>query len=281
MSVALRSPRSQRGQALTEMVALAAVLLPLLLLVSMLAKYIHLKQSLQQASRSVAWEATVVRDHEWNRLDAAGQRQRVLDRHLGSASAPVQTQLAHASETARVEGPMLNTFSNHPLLQLRDVEVLPYRTDSAGALISIIERSGRLVEKLPGEFPPNRNGLMTAQVVVRPRNLQNSTGEPARFLAPLDSIDLELRSRHVLLTDTWSAAGNGVQGQPSHARRRSVDSQVRTLVPSSNLRPISQVLDRLQFLQKLPLIGVPFRLSPGYIQPDIVPIDRLEPYRPR
>ncbi|MFC3815967.1 TadE/TadG family type IV pilus assembly protein [Lysobacter sp. GCM10012299] len=274
-------PGNQHGQALTEMVVLAAVLLPLLLLVSTLAKYMHLKQRLQQASRSVAWEATVVRDHEWNRLDAAGQRQRVLDRHLGSALAPIQTQLPNSSESARVEGAMFNTFSGRPLLERRDVDVLRYRNEPAAALASIIEASGRLVEKLPGEFPPNRNGLITAKVVFRPRNLRNSTGEPARFLEPLDAIDLQLSSQHALLADTWSAAGNGLQGQPSHGRRRSVDSQVRTLVPSSNLRPISQVLDRLRFLEILPIIGVPARLRPGYIQPDIVPIDRLEPYRHR
>lgn len=275
------SPRRQAGQALTEMAVVAAVLVPLFLLVPTLSKYIHLKQTAQQAARSAAWEATVTRDYAWNQLNATSQRRLLLDRHFGNGTDPIRTVASSAGEGDRVRSVMMNSFSDRTLVERRDVRLLPYRNQNATGVMSIIEGSGRLLELLPGEFPPNRNGLVSSELVVNPRNLRTADGGAARFLAPFDAIDLELRGTHTVLADGWNAAGSGIDGHVSQNRDRSVDAQVRTLVPMSSLEPLGDVLDSVGFLDILPVVGVTTRLRPGYIQPDIVPKDRLKPYSAR
>ncbi|MBR7551336.1 pilus assembly protein, partial [Mycobacterium tuberculosis] len=50
-----RGARRQRGQSLTEVAVLCAVLVPIFLLIPILAKYIHARQATQQAARAIAW----------------------------------------------------------------------------------------------------------------------------------------------------------------------------------------------------------------------------------
>lgn len=268
--------RAQRGQALTEMAIVAVVVVPLLLLVSTMAKYFHIKQTAQQAVRSAAWEATVVQDYEWDRLDHAAQRQLQLDRHFGLATDPIRTQVSGAAETEDVRSPMMNSFSDRALLKREDVVLEPYRTESPGRVEEI---TNGLFGLLPGgDFPPSENGLVTSEMVVSPRNLETRDGRPASFLDPFDNLDLDMRMQHTLLADAWNAAGGGAKGHMSHSRRRSVHQQVESLVMSSSLSEIGELLDDLSFLEILPVLGVVTRADPGLIQPDIVPKDKLEPY---
>lgn len=270
--------RSQAGQALTEMAIVAVVLVPLFLLVPTLAKYFHMKQTAQQAARSAAWAATVTPDYEFAQLDATAQRKLMLDRHFGTATDPITSQASNGVDADDVESPMMNSFSNHALLRRGDVTLAPYTNESGGRVTDIIEGFSRLFELIPGgSFPPNRNGLVGAEVTLRPRNLVNADGSPS-FLDPFHGLDLEMTLQHTLLADAWNAAGNGLEGHASHGRDRSVHEQVRSMVPTSALDPVGDVLEDLEFLDILPVVGVLTRLRPGYIQPDIVPKDKLEAY---
>ncbi|HEY4531201.1 MAG TPA: TadE family protein [Luteimonas sp.] len=276
--VATRRP--QRGQALTEMAIVAAVMVPLFLLVPMLGKYFHVQQTAQQAARSAAWQATVVADYDWNALDANQQRGLVIDRHFGLADDPIRTAASGLGNDAEVASHMMNTFSGRALLRRGDIVLSDYRNDDPGGLSGIVDDFLGAVEHLPiGEFPPNQGGLVTSELVVRPRNLVNGNGGPARFLDPFDTIDLEMRASHVLLADAWNAAGNGLEGHASHGRDRSVMRQVESLAPASLLGDAGDVLEDLEFLELLPVLGVVSRARPGYIQPDIVPRDKLERYQ--
>lgn len=270
--------RSQAGQALTEMAIVAVVLVPLFLLVPTLAKYFHIKQTAQQAARSAAWAATVTPDYDFAALDAGEQRRLVLDRHFGRAVDPLSSQASNGADGDDVDSPMMNSFSNHALLRRGDVALAPYTNESGGRVTDVIEGFTRLFELMPGgSFPPNRNGLVSAEVTLRPRNLVNADGG-ASFLDPFNGLDLEMTLQHTVLADAWNAAGNGLEGHASHGRARSVHAQVRSMVPTSALDPVGDVLEDLEFMDILPVVGVLSRLRPGYIQPDIVPKDKLEAY---
>lgn len=275
-----RSSRGlQKGQALTEMAIVAVVLVPLFLLVPMLGKYFHIKQTAQQAARSAAWAATVIPDYEFANLDAATQRRLVLDRHFSLADDPITTQASSAADGDDVRSEMMNSFSDHALLRRGDITLSPYTNQSGGHVTDVIEGFSRMFELMPGgNFPPNRNGLVTSEMTLRPRNLMASDGGGATFLDPFDNLDLEMTLNHTVLADAWNAAGNGLEGHVSHNRDRSVHEQVRSMVPLSALEPVSDVLDDLEFMDMLPVVGVLSRFRPGYIQPDIVPKDKLEAY---
>ncbi|MBB1061988.1 TadE/TadG family type IV pilus assembly protein [Marilutibacter spongiae] len=280
-------PRLQRGQALAELAILAVLLVPLFLLIPMLGKYAHTRQVAQQAARAAVWEATVVDGYDWNGTlkNTAWrnkQRQLLIDRHFAMGDTRIASQAAQAQDTAAVDAPMMGTFSGKPLLTRGDFVLAPYTNGSAGAISKLLEGPGSLLEKLPGEFPPNKHGLVTAKVEVRPRNLETRQGTAATFLKPFDAIDLVMTSEQALLADTWGASGNGhLDAGSAFRNNRRVRDQVRTLVPSAYLGDsIGEVLEKLEPMEKVPLIGVPFRIRPGYIEPDIVPRDRLKPYRP-
>lgn len=269
----------QKGQALTEMAIVAAVVVPLFLLVPVLAKYFHIKQTAGQAARTAAWEATVTADHNFDNLDAAAQRQRVLDRHFGLSLDPIATQASGAGDGDDVRSQMMNSFSNHALLQRGDVTLAPYGNESGGRVTSIIEGFSRIFELVPGaSFPPNSNGLVTSELRVRPRNLVTRDGGAATFLDPFHAIDLDMTLQHTLLADAWNASGNGLENSPSHGHDRSALEQVQSLSPLSVMEPVADLFEDLGALDMLPVVGTISRFRPGYIQPDIVPHDKLEAY---
>lgn len=277
-------PRLQRGQALAEMAVLAAVLVPIFLLIPMLGKYTYLKYRTHQAARAAAWAATVTPDYEWSKLKGsrALQEKLAIDRGFEGADAPIRTSASSVPIGSRLGDPLMNTFSGRELVERKGIELRPYRNESPGAITKLLDKFGTMIEKMPGEFPPNKAGLVTAELVVRPENLKTAGGQPARYLAPFDNIDLEIRSKHVLLADAWNAAGNGLEvgGNPSANRDRSVYRQVESIALLAMLDPVADLIDDMGMLEKVPLAGVPFRIRPGYMQPDIVPADKLKPYKP-
>lgn len=272
--------RSQRGQALTEMAIVAAVIVPLFLLVPMLGKYFHVQQTAQQAARSAAWQATVVADYQWSQLDATQQRALLIDRHFGLAGDPIRTQASTATDGDDVRSAMTGTFSGQALLRRGDIVLSAYRNEDPGGFSGIVGNLLSALEHVPlGEFPPGSDGLVTSEIVVRPRNLMTGSGGPARFLDPFHELDLEMRATHTVLADAWNAAGSGLEGHVSEGRERSVMKQVETLAPSTMASGVGDFLDDMEFLELLPVLGVLSRARPGYVQPDIVPKDKLEAYR--
>ena len=263
--------RAQRGQSLTEVAVMGAVLVPLFLLVPVLAKYIHLQHKGEQIARASAWEATVARDY--GVPERARMERLLMARHFAPADQPITSNLpAPPAANAVVPDLFLNTFSNQPLLRNADVELGAYRNRGApGFMDDVLE----MAESFPGEFPPNSEGLIETRVSINPQNLRTADGRPAAYLAPFDAINLRMESRQMLLADAWNAAGAGSGGSP---HRRSVLAQVRTLVPTAYL---GGVLPDWDLPDSIPVIGVLDDLEIGHIKPDVVPKPRLEPYAPR
>ncbi len=262
---------------MVEIAVLSAILVPLFLLVPTLAKYFHAKQMAQQASRAAAWEATVTRDYEFNRLnsDRAARLAFIREHNFGDADTAIRSNIT-GNTTGRLKDEMLNTFSNRELLRGQDIVLETYRNEAPSGISGLFGRIGGLIEKLPGEFPPNKNGLITAEVTLRPQNLKLRNGARATYLAPFDRIDLEFKSHHTLLADAWNAAGNGLDGQPSQRRDRSVINQVKTLAPGTVFESSGDMFEKIDGADWLPIIGPASRLRPGYVQPDIVPSDKLK-----
>lgn len=263
-------PRLQRGQSLTEVAVMGAVLVPLFLLVPILAKYLHLQHKSEQMARAAAWEATVEKDYG---LPQQSRMQRLLvARHLATAADPITSRINPPAANAPLPDLFLNTFSNQPLLGRADVRFDRYgNTRPPGLMDDLVS----IMEAAPGEFPPNSKGLVRAQVNLNPQNLRTRDGRPAEYLAPFDTINLRMQSHQVLLADAWNAAGGGT-GRSPHPR--SVRSQVRTLVPTSY---IGDTIPDINIPDVIPVVGVLDDLDIGHIAPDVVPVNRLEPYAPR
>lgn len=280
----MTGPSGQRGQALTEMAICAVILVPLVLLIPLLGKYAHIQQTIQQAARAAAWQATAVEDYVMETLDAGQQQALLVDRHFGHADDPITTAVEPADD-GRLRGTMFNTHSDQPLVEPADIQLDDYllaeQTDLTGQFL------GLLPDWLPGGFPPSRNGMVTARLQVSPQNLRYSDGSPVTAgtanwmsLAPFDSIDLRFQASHTLLADPWGAAGSGINENTGEDRPRSAYQQVRTLVPTTNFSFIGDWMDNISGLDRIPILGVPLRLRVGYAQDvmDVVPEDRLQEY---
>ncbi|MGY0505796.1 TadE/TadG family type IV pilus assembly protein [Luteimonas sp. e5] len=264
----------QRGQAMAEFAVACVVLVPLFLLIPIVAKYGHIRQQSQQATRNAAWAMTASDSHS---LESAQQlRAQAVDRNFARADRPIRST-PEQDQGDEFESLMLNTFSGRKLVLREDLHVTGASERQGPGLLARI--FGALPSQLPGEFPPNRNGYVEVTTRIDVRNLQGRDGQPARYLAPFDNLGLQMNGRQVLFVDAWNAAGSGV-GQTGSNHRRSVMRQVDTLVPASNLREINRGLDAIGSIP-LPIIGRLDDLDLGYVEPDIVPEDRLKRYAPR
>lgn len=274
----MRSRRSsrylQRGQALAELAVACVVLVPMFLLVPVVAKYGHIRQQSQQATRNAAWEMTATDSH--GLMSRQRLQEIAVERSFADADQAIQTAV-RGGQRGEFDSPMLNTFSGRKLVLREDLHVTAARDGRAPGLLSKV--LGVLPDELPGEFPPNRNGYVDVTTRIDLRNLQTSDGRPARYLAPFDNLGLQMTGRQVLFVDGWNAAGSGVR-QTGSNHRRSVMRQVDTLAPASNLRDLNRTLDAVGRLP-LPIVGKLDELDLGYVEPDIVPEDKLRRYAPR
>ena len=259
----------QRGQSLVEFAVLAAVLVPLFLLIPIMGKYIHVRQMSHQAARAAAWEATVSPDYALPQ--AARVRDLLVDRSFGAIDAPIRSQARGGSGSQPVDNPLLNTFSGRALLERGDVRVNAYRNVSAPGIQDKLTDMMRL---LPGYAPPNSRGLVTSNIEITTQDIRLANGSAASFLEPFDRLDLRMQASHTVLADAWNASGAGSGSRPAP---RTVLAQTRPLVPLDKLEPLDRALNALDWI---PLFGALEKLDLGYVDPDVVPYDKMERYAP-
>lgn len=263
--------RRQRGQSLTEVVIACAVMVPLLLLVPILGKYAYLRHTAQQASRAAAWEATAT---PGTLPDTYATGQRLIDRFYSGPDAVVRSRVPAPGNNAALADPLLNTHSNQALLERQGV-VLQHYSNTADS--GVLDRLRPLLAALPGSFPPNDKGLVSAHLQVTPQHLRYRNGAPARALEPFDRLAPVIDARSTVLTDAWNAAGPG-RWNDRNAHARSVVRQVRSLTPSAQFE---RALPDLPAMDWLPVVGVIGDLEPGLILPDVTPIDKIPQYAPQ
>lgn len=258
------SRRYMHGQALTELAVMAALLVPLFLLIPVVAKYGHIQQMAQQAARNAAWEASVAKDYALPTRDQAERK--ALDRNFAVADAKIRSNVS-GNGRGEFGDTMLGTFSGRKLLERDNLHVRS---------MTQVESPGRMDDALTllprvGAFPPNRRGYVTAEVRLNIRDLKLSDGSPARYLQPFDNLNLVLDRKQTLLVDAWNASGPRSGG-------RSVVSAIKPLTPTSNLGGLDKVLDMFKPLEFLPVIGAIGKIEVGTVEPDIVPADKLAEY---
>lgn len=238
--------RHALGQATVEFVVLTLVLVPLLLLVPLLGKYLDLMQSAEAASRYVAFEATLHHGRSgWKPADTLAEevRHRFFSAsHLGVRSGDV------AQDDAPSRNPAWRDHAGRALIDDFAAQVaVQGRAERSGA-ISVNEQFWGDELRLPDDT------LYRGQVGIRPRNVPG--------LPPFDAIDLVATRRTTVLVDSWAAA------DPSEVRRRITGSLL--LYPFLDLGPGEQLV------RQFPRAVGDGEFRPGLHEWEVVPCDRLE-----
>ncbi len=272
-------PTRQSGQALTETAILAVVLVPLFLLIPTLAKFIHVKQTAQQAARTAAWEATVTRDYALQaELTPTAQRSRVIDWHFNNADARLLTTPTANGE--RLGNPLLNSFTDVPLVERQDIQMDAYAIESPpGLLMGLL---GNAPDAFSDVLFPSTEDLVTATVNVSVRDLRHADGRAIDYLPELSGLDLRFTSGHSLLADAWNARGSGVRGSPSAdiSHDRSTYQHVRRLTAGNYTGVLDDAIAAVKPLGFIPILGAPADLKFDMLEDtlDIVPDNKLEEY---
>lgn len=276
------SPRArQAGQSLVEMAVALIVLVPLAAGITLLGQYAHIKAQTQAAARQAAWQATVQPGYAMPSQSAVQTSLRV--RQFATTDAPLRSR---ERPPATLDDPMLTTFAGQALLQPGDVRLSVYRNQPSPDLMDKLTGAlGKLTGKIaPKSFPPDSNGLVTAEVHAKPQLIKTRGGQAADFLDPLDREQLDVSGRTVLLADAWNASGAGEDrnGRPVTIAygARSVRNQIRALAPAGLIgsqasRDVEKVTD---WLSVIPLFNGRGDLQIGKAAPDVVPADKLVRY---
>lgn len=239
-----RGVHASSGQALTEFLVLALVLLPLFLVSMRLGKLLDLYQTTEAASRYGAFEATVHHTSSAWKPDAqlaAELRQRFY------AKADTALTSAGAAPVALHVQTLWSDAANRNWMAALDKAV---QTESATLRRNVISSAALQARQL--QLPNNNRYRFSVTV------------DPAKLpgLRPFHSINLDSTRTTVVLADTWAAQG------PTQVRRRI--EQAPLLVPVQAVRPLVDALGHLPQLLFDPALRV------GEFDWDTVPCDRLE-----
>lgn len=248
--------RLQRGQSTVEFVVLSLVMVPLLLIVPLLGKYMDIAQTTAVASRYTAFEGTVRHSSSTDGWKSDAElAQEVRRRFFSNSDAPIKT-----NDTAGNFNAHRNTlwFDHHgtPLLSdfVKNVGVQTKKetlSQPFGALASSF--------KLP------QDNLYTGQVTANIDDIPN--------LKPFDVIGLSVIRHTTVLVDPWAASG---------------PAQVTAKIQGAGLlfpyQPLEVIAAPLSILMSNPLMAIlgTENTPPevGRVNPDQVPADRvLEAYK--
>ena len=248
--------RLQRGQSTVEFVVLSLVMVPLLLIVPLLGKYMDIAQTTAVASRYTAFEGTVRHSSSTDGWKSDAElAQEVRRRFFSNSDAPIKT-----NDTAGNFNAHRNTlwFDHHgtPLLAdfVKNVGVQTKKdtlSQPFGALASSF--------KLP------QDNLYTGQVTANIDDISN--------LKPFDAIGLSVVRHTTVLVDPWAASG------PAQVTAKIQGAGL--LFPYQLLEVIAAPLGILMSNPLMAILGTE-NTPPevGRVNPDQVPADRvLEAYK--
>lgn len=264
------SLQSQRGQAVTEFAAMAAVLVPLFLLVPLLGKVSDLNHTTIEASRYAAWERTVAdTGQKPDTVLATEIRRRLYSR----PDMPIHTN-AGAPDVKRDRNPLWRGYGKKRVLQsqIDDVGLGMAEGKAPGplssAVASVVTRAGQLMGKFNSgaSFDLENDGLYTARVGA------NVGANDLAFMGNKDCSGKDssevfacITRQNVILADTWDAGGP-----------QQVASRTRAFVPMGIFSGVTKVTG---IVGKIPFLKEWGRFDPGYVAPDVVPADRLGRYK--
>jgi hypothetical protein len=238
--------RSQAGQATTEFVVLCLALVPLVLIMPLVGKYIDMMHTAEGASRYVAFEGAVHHSSTAWKSDVA-LAEEVRGRFFSGSNAAVRSgDIANDAEERH--NPLWRDHAGRPLLHDFESQV----SVTSARVGFNFHGPSRLLWR--GELDLPDDNMSTGIVTVRPRNVPG--------LTPFDAIDLQISRRTALLVDSW-AAGSVAQ----------VRDRIRR---SAVVYPMGQLDPLVEQIGKLPETLADEPLRPGLPDWDRVPCDRLE-----
>ncbi|RJG39511.1 hypothetical protein [Motilimonas pumila] len=274
--------KKQNGQALSELVIVAAfVLVPLLFLLPVLAKFVDVKHHNQQAARYAAWERTVwynAGEHRVNFKSDQAIKHEVVSRVFSTSDTAMHSedkvwqQDVELKENFYISQP--KSLGKESLIE-RDTsspEGDYIRTGSHSRSLDNIKSQGmdtafNLMSRVG--FSLNTQGLVQTEVKTDMKALSwLSSFNPKNYGS--DELT-SFESTNYLLTDGWNVGGPGHQ-----------DELVRALVPMSY---ISSLGDKVGDAAGIVDIFIPWlthlqNLELGKVEHDAIPSDRLKKYEP-
>ena len=261
------------GQALTEFLVVALVLVPLYLLMPLIAKYQDIAYQTLMASRYVAFDAAVNNESQNTWKDPARLAGEVRRRFFSTPDAPIKTNDTVGNFSAH-RNAFWNGPKNESLIAAFDADVAVSfgRNRSpaqAGSLTAASDgdpfnRAGNteVETHISDQLGLKPAGVLTGNVTVRLADL------PADVAAyqPFDKINLSVTRHTSVIVDGWAAA------DPEHVVKR-IDSKL--LVPGTLLRPVQPLAAALVGIADAGQVKAP-RLGELEFWSDVVPPDRLK-----
>lgn len=284
--------RHQRGQSLVEVIVAMLVLAPLAVGLMLIGQYIHIQQTTQAAAREAAWAATVDPALASQGLPTqTTEEARLREHQFASAQQAIKS---NATVPSQYVDPMLTTYAGNALLKTNDLALNSYSQTSSPSIIDkAVDSIGNVVGKfgIGNSLPPNKQGLVTAQVTATSQQVLDSAGNPVSFLGTTATERFAFTSKTVLLADSWDAAGGGetLDGKAASSAysNRTVRGVISPMVPSTWLGRFGGIINgAVNILEHIPMLNQLMGLtSPasqfelGRTAPDVVPSDKLVPYR--
>lgn len=182
---------AQAGQSTVEFLVLALVMVPLLLIVPLIGKYMDIAQTTAVASRYVAFEGEVRHStsHEGWKSDAE-LAQEVRRRFLSNSDAPIKTH-----DTAGD----FNAHRNTLWFDHRGDPLLPKFVDNVGVRTTRESLSQPFGAFYAASLGLPQDNLYTGQVNVSVADIAG--------LEPFDKLGLSISRSTALLADPWAAQG--------------------------------------------------------------------------
>ena len=275
---------SYRGSALTEVVVLMLVMVPLAFTIPMLGKLIDLKQNSIQASRYLAWQQAHAPSQS---TDAASITNDVNRRFFGAPESAIVSGTGNTVDQPIGENPLWGSsggnrsvsqqtgfwerfgFTDDVTLDLQQTRTAQHSGDLptiAAATTHSIDATTGFVEALSGaNWDVESNGMVSVNLDITARLgslLTNSSGTCGERQSSDDEFCLEMGS--AILADGWSASSS------DQAKERT-----QAFVPATILEPVGKFVSafgNLPVLRELKPLDDAF----GRVDTDVLPLDRYE-----
>jgi hypothetical protein len=273
--------KPSRGQALTEVLLVGAVLVPIVLLAIFLAKVADLRWQTNLASRTLAFDCAAMAI----RCSALGPDAAVVDdlrrRHFAD---PQRAIMARDALEDQPQGLDRRAFWQ----DRKGAPLVANMSDIGGTVTGInfdawsgaLGRSGGSAVSQVMQAGPSRFGLNLNEGLIRGRVQSNiAVGGPKDFKTQLDRLELNVVGQTAVLSDAWTASGPGDRADLPNLPANSVATRVNqgkdipvvsAFVRLAN-KPLTAFMQVVDFLGLEPN-GREFKYQS--IDMDVIPADR-------
>lgn len=266
MMTTIKKRQAQAGQATAEFIAMAAVLVPLALLVPALGKIADINHAAIESARYASWERTVASEAVKNDAQLAEEVRR---RFFSNVDTFIKTNEGSQAGNAQRSQLWRDHRGNWILRNYGDVTVATTNSETPGSGAGTVASAMSGFMSAMGSLRGGNNATLDTRGLYRADINVNVGSIP---IAPLDSgincagvqtntIFLCIRRHHVILADTWASRDS-----------EEMQRRVQGLVPTSAFAGISGVTGLMANLPVLQEFG---RFQAGYVASDtVLPPDR-------